>query len=419
VASHDALTELPNRLMLYEFASHMMGTARRSGGKMAVLFFDLDRFKAINDTYGHKIGDRVLQEAARRIVRCLRVEDLVGRLGGDEFVAVIAEIAEPADVIPAAAHCLDALGRPYLIDQLELQAPSSIGISLFPDDGDALETLIQNADMAMYQAKRSGGGNYQFFGPDLDAASRSQSDLATRMKKDLITHAFQLVYQPIFDSATNAVVAVEALIRWPGMNLGPIDFIPIAEASGLIQAMGEWAIKEACSQLQEWVREGLPLVPLAINVSPKQFFETGFSRGVARAVAAGGVAPQCVHLEIPEAAVIDNFDEAVAILDELRQRGIKTEMDEFGHGELSLEQMSHLPIDTLKVNVQNLGSDQIGTILGRGRNLGLDIIAERIESADALDYLREQKCGKLQGYHLCRPMRGAVFADWYKHRATA
>ncbi len=415
-ASHDALTGLPNRAMLNEFATHLIGSARRLGGKVAFLFLDLDHFKPINDMYGHKIGDRVLQEAAQRIVGCLRADDLVGRLGGDEFVAVLSKLAgQQQEVTRAARQCIEVLSRPYVFDHLELRAPTSIGISLFPDDGDSVESLIQNADVAMYQAKAKGGSTYQIFTPELGATPQAPGTLERRMKIDLETQAFQLVYQPIFDSQTNQVTAVEALIRWPGTNMEPVNFIPIAEAGGLIHTMGEWAIKEACSQLLKWVEQGLPMVPMAINVSPKQFFDMGFVSGVTQAIADSGVAPRYVYLDIPVSTLNDDFGAAAAILEELKGRGIQTEVDDFGQGTFSQESLRRLPINALKVNVRTCSTAQLDAILELGQTSGLDIIAEQIESEDELELLRRRKCG-LQGYQLCRPIRGNAFPEWYAHR---
>ncbi len=421
VASHDPLTGMPNRLLLYEFAEHMAASARRSGGKLAVLFFDLDGFKSINDTHGHKIGDQVLQEAARRIARSIRSQDMAGRLGGDEFVAVLAQIKDERDIVQAAVHVLDSLDRPYLINGLELRTPSSIGISVFPDDGETIDALIQNADLAMYQAKAAGGGNYSFFAEEHDRQTQQRSSIESRMKADLDQHAFRLVYQPVFDSESGNVISVEALIRWPGPSLDPDEFIPVAEASGLIHPLGRWTLDEVCRQLLEWAAKGLPSLPIAINLSPQQFLQKNFSRMLARTLTDSGIAPGCIHLEVHEAAVLENLDKVTAVLDELQHLGVKVDVDidDAEHGDAHVAQLSRLPIDTLKLNTQNFGPAQSDSILALSRKLGLDVVAERIETQAALDAFRQRNCRKVQGFHLCRPLSGEEFADWYWHRAAA
>ncbi|HEX5394117.1 MAG TPA: EAL domain-containing protein [Rhodocyclaceae bacterium] len=419
VASHDGLTGLPNRLLLTEFAEHMLASARRNDEKLAVLFFDLDKFKAINDTYGHRIGDQVLKEAALRITHSVRSEDMVGRLGGDEFVAVIAQVKDVRDVTQAAKHALTALSEPYLIDQLELQTPPSIGIAFYPDDGETVDALIQQADLAMYHAKSQGGRMYQFVRQTFNQESLDRSSIETRMKMDLENNAFRLAYQPIFDAETGSVVSVEALLRWPGMDLAPTQFIPIADKTGLIHPLGAWTVREACDQLLELKRQGLPPIPVALNVSASQFFHPDFSASIARTLSDTCIDSEHIRLEISESTLTGNFDKVSQILNELEQLGIRIDVDEFGHGCSNLEHLSQLKVAALKVNAKSVSPALTETIVALGHNLGLDVVADRIETDEVLAPLRKRKRVKLQGFYLCTPVPSADFSEWYRQQMAA
>lgn len=416
VASHDILTGLPNRLLLTEFAEHMLSSARRNQEKLAVFFFDLDKFKTINDTYGHRIGDQVLREAALRITRSVRSEDMVGRLGGDEFVAVLSKVHDIRDVTQAARHALDALGAAYQIDHLELHTPPSIGIALYPDDGDSVDVLIQQADAAMYHAKAEGGRTYRFLSEAFNAESQARTSIENRMKMDLENMAFRLAYQPVFDSETGQVISVEALLRWPGMELGPTQFIPIAEKNGLIHRLGTWTIREACEQLIRLQHQGLPPIPVAINISASQFFHQDFSTAIRRTLEEKHVDAELIHLEVAENTLTGDFEKVVRVLKELTRMGLSIDVDEFGHGCSNLEQISRLNIASLKVNTLNVSPALIETIVALGQSLGLGVVAERIEQDSVLGVLQNRRHLGLQGFRLCAPIPGDELLDWYRQQ---
>lgn len=416
VAGHDGLTGLPNRRLLYEFADHMVASARRSLNKLAVLFIDLDEFKPINDTYGHHIGDLVLRETAQRIAQSVRADDMVGRIGGDEFVAVLTKIQNDEDVAAAALHTLENLRRPYRVGTMELHVPASVGISVYPRDGECIETLIEHADAAMYHAKAQHGDKLQFFQPQFHSDLHQRSAVAERIKEDLPRQGFRLVYQPIFDCKNGHVVSLEAQLRWPGIGISPTEFIPIAEANGQILALGEWTLHEAARQLRQWQEQGFPMLPISVKVSPVQFFRKGFCRNTTQTLSNLGVRPEALRLEVCESTLMRSDEEVGQVVDELKQAGLGVEIKDFGHGYSSLEQLSHLPIAAIKINTAHCGEVLSETILFLGRKLGFDVIACHVESDKTLQALKRQHYRKVQGFHLCHPLGGAEFGAWYiKH----
>jgi diguanylate cyclase (GGDEF)-like protein/PAS domain S-box-containing protein len=426
---HDPLTGLPNRALIYEFAEHLLGTMRREGGQAAVLFVDLDRFKPINDTYGHDIGDAVLKEVARRLLASVRSEDVVGRLGGDEFVAVLARMRNEEDAATVARHALTHLGQPIHLDDLTLQVSPSIGISLFLQDGATVDELIKNADMAMFHAKEAGRNTFQFFRPELNAHAAEVMRIESRLRTGIEQGEFALVFQPVVDLQTGQLAAAEALIRWPVMQVGPERFIPVAETAGLMPPLGEWVIREACRQQWEWRNEGLPTVPLSVNVSPIQFRQAGFAQGIARALAEAGLLPEDLRIEVTEGTVMKNVDVAASVLGALRETGVKVALDDFGTGYSSLSYLSRLPFDILKLDqsfVQQLG--RIGAdngneaiaeaIIALAQSLGLDVVAEGVETAAAFDFLKGQHCRHGQGFHFSRPLPANQFQQWCRRHAA-
>ena len=421
-SQHDPLTGLPNRALIYEFGEHLLAAARRDGMRAAVLFIDLDRFKPINDTYGHDVGDKVLKEVARRLCESVRGEDLVGRLGGDEFLAVLSRVSSDADPVRVAANMRNGLARPCSVDGLELEVSPSIGISLFPQDGQSIEALIKNADTAMFHAKEGGRNNYQFFRPELNERLAEALDIENRLKRGLDDEEFVLFYQPIVDTANESVVGAEALIRWPAMHIGPDRFIPVAETAGFMQSLGTWVLREACRQQKEWQALGLPAFPVAVNVSATQFRQKSFFTSVCDAIAMGALAPGDLHVEVTESAVMKNVDEAAATLHSLRELGVKVALDDFGTGYSSLSYLRWLPIDILKVDqsfVRNLTLDPASlaiaeAIIGLGDTLGLEIIAEGVESADTASLLKTRHCRRGQGFYYCRPIPASEFERWYR-----
>jgi diguanylate cyclase (GGDEF)-like protein/PAS domain S-box-containing protein len=424
-AQHDPLTGLPNRGLFYEFSEHLVASARRASTALAVLFFDLDHFKAINDTYGHKIGDGVLKEVASRLSQLMRAEDVIGRVGGDEFVAILPKIASSEHAAVVAAKALESLRQPYRIDGVELRMSPSIGVSLYPKDGDNIDMLIQRADAAMYQVKHGERNNYRFFSYEWNESSRQVTVLEDRMRIGLDRGEFDLHYQPVIDTRNGDVVGVEALVRWHqdgGVQIGPGAFLPVAETSGLIVPLGEWILQQACRQHLEWIREGLPPISIAINVSGAQLRRGEFQHSIGHAISATGIDPTQIEIEVTEGAVMKNYNQAADVLHGLKLLGLRIALDDFGTGYSNLSQLSRLPLDKLKVDrslVRYLTRDRSSlaiteAIIAMGRSLGIDVVAEGIETEQDLNALREHDCYHAQGFHLGRPMPGPQFMQWYK-----
>jgi diguanylate cyclase (GGDEF)-like protein/PAS domain S-box-containing protein len=341
-AQHDMLTGLPNRALVFEYASHLLAAAQRSHAQSAFLFIDLDRFKPINDLYGHETGDRLLQEVAKRLLKCVRQEDLVGRLGGDEFIVVLHQLGNVYSAATVAQHILDALSHPFEIDTLDLSISACIGISEFPQHGTDVDALIHAADLAMYQVKYDNRGSYFTYAPELDNRADASSAIEARLKRALQREGLVLHYQPVIDMKSGHVASVEALLRLTGdggQMIGPDQFIPIAEAAGLIGQLGEWVAVEACRQHNAWKKEGLPPVSIALNVSPLQFRQRGFAQQLQSIVRDAGLDPSCIQIEVTESTVMGNVDDAVNTLKRIRSSGIQIALDDFGTGYSSL---SHL-----------------------------------------------------------------------------
>ncbi len=426
-ALHDPLTGLPNRALVFEYGGHLLAAAQRNHAQGALLFIDLDRFKPINDIYGHEVGDRVLREVGARLVTCTRQEDLVGRLGGDEFVIILPHLAfEMRRAVIVAQHIIDSISRTILVDTLELSLSPSVGISYYPEHASDIGELIHAADMAMYQAKKLGHGNYRLYTPELNQHADEVYLLEARLKSALKNDRLELHYQPVMDIKTGALLGVEALVRLADDGWGPVGpqvFIPVAESAGLIGHLGEWVATEACRQHEAWKSEGLR-VTIAINVSPFQFRQKGFADTLHGILAKTGVDPGCIQLEITESAVMENLDEAVAILNRIKALGVKVALDDFGTGYSSLSQLSSLPIDKLKVDqsfVKRVECDQASravteAIIALGHSLKLEVIGEGIESEDALRYLKEHGCDQAQGYWFSGPLAAPKFADWCRRQ---
>ncbi|MBK5966268.1 GGDEF domain-containing protein [Thiocystis minor] len=428
LAQHDSLTGLPSRALLDQLANHMLANTRRPGGQLAVLFFDLDRFKAVNDTYGHPVGDRLLQAVARRLRETFRAEDLVARLGGDEFIVVLANVGDGADVARAARNAIAALTPAYQIDGLELHCLASIGISMYPQDGQTIEVLIQRADAALYQAKQISPGSYQFVTAALNQQARTTATLEHRLREGLTRAAFQLAYQPILDTHGGGVTGVEALLRWPqvdGSEVAPLTLLAVAESSGLIHQLGQWVFEEVCRQQLAWRQDGLPPIAMAVNVSARQFHHQGFLRQLTAAAQASDVDPAVVSLELSEVTLMQDLPASRRMLEALQQLGVRVALDDFGLSYSSLDALDSLPLDRLAINralVQRLGVKpampaMVDAIIGLGRALQLEIGAVGVETAANLAFLREHGCDQVQGFYLGVPMAGERFADWYRQQA--
>jgi diguanylate cyclase (GGDEF)-like protein/PAS domain S-box-containing protein len=426
---HDLLTGLPGRALVFEYGSHLLAAAQRQRGRVALLFIDLDRFKPINDQYGHKVGDKVLQVVAARLVNCTRHEDLVGRLGGDEFVIILPHLDAGrrwASVV--AQKIIDSISQPVQVESLDLVISPSIGISYYPEHARNVEDLVRTADLAMYQAKQSGRANYQVYTDRLDRNASAMYQLEARLKNAIKHGGMALHYQPIVDVKTGALIGAEALARLPvddGKICSPEAFIPIAESSGLIGELGDWVAAEACRQHEAWRRDGM-LISMAINVSPLQFRQRTFPERLGRIIAGSGIDPSSLQLEVTESTVMENVDEAVEILNRVKALGVKVALDDFGTGYSSLSRLSRLPLDKLKVDqsfMLDIEKDATSraiteAIIALGRNLRLEVIGEGIESEDAMRYLEEHGCQQAQGFWISEPLPASEFAKWYRERAV-
>lgn len=426
-ALHDPLTGLPNRGLLFECARHIFGRAQRARRHSGVLFIDLDRFKPINDNFGHEVGDDVLKEVASRLADCTRDEDLVFRLGGDEFLILLPDIADDANAGDVARHIARRVHQPYHINGLELSLSASVGISIFPRDGKDLDTLINNADAAMYLAKQGGRDNIQFYSQELAARSQMQSRIEEQLKAALTQNAFQLYYQPLVDMQTDRLIGVEALVRWPHDEVGPDQFVPIAEATGQINRLGDWVIKEACRQHKQWCDHGLPAIPIAVNVSAVQLRQKDFAEQFTQMLDERSVSMAALQVEVTETALMENLDRAIDVLARLQALGVKISLDDFGTGYSSLNYLSRLPIDKIKVDksfVQRIEHDVASraiteAVIALGRTLKLEVVAEGIESEETMHYLRCHGCSQAQGYHVCKPVTADAFETWFgAYRAT-
>lgn len=418
---HDALTGLPNRAMLFEYAGHLLPHNRRIERGAAVLFLDLDRFKPINDTHGHDTGDEVLKEVAKRLSRSLRAEDIVIRLGGDEFVILLQDIKEASYAREVASHLVTRISEPFQVGELTLSLSTSIGITIFPEDGHDIDTLISNADVAMYQAKQAGRNNFQFYSADFMHAARLQIAVEQELRSALRTDAFHLFYQPVLDLKSMDVVSVEALLRWDNPDVGPERFVPIAEATGIINPIGRWVLMEASRQYKAWISNGLPATPIAVNVSVVEFRDKDFVHRFEQLLSEYEILPSALQLEVTETAVMDDIQHAISVLGQLKALGVTILLDDFGTGHSSLAYLARLPINKVKIDksfIAQLESDLASravtdAMLALSHTLGLQVVAEGIESATTLEYIRSRGCQQGQGYFFSKPLSNESFQDWY------
>ncbi|PWC34566.1 diguanylate cyclase [Azospirillum sp. TSO35-2] len=415
LAHFDALTGLPNRVLLFDRIAQALREARRDGSKVAVLFIDLDRFKVINDSLGHSFGDEVLRSVARRLQAGVRESDTVGRLGGDEFLIVVRRVAEPNDAACVAEKVVAHLASPFAVGGQNFVVTPSIGISLYPDDADDAEGLIRCADIAMYHAKEQGRNGFRFVTKEMGARSRERMDLEGSLRHAIREGELFLVYQPQVDTLTGRIVGLEALIRWRHPQEGlimPGRFLPVAEETGLVLAMGDWVLFEACAQIRRWKAAFNLSVPVAVNVSGAQFRDGQLPAKVARALDANGLTGPELEVEVTESTLIDDVESAAATLEALKRRGVLIALDDFGTGYSSLSYLHRLPIDKLKIDRSFIHDLSTGAsdasvpraIVGLGRSLGLSVIAEGVETQEQLSLLRDLSCESYQGFLFSRPI---------------
>ena len=418
IAHHDALTGLPNRALLHDRLDQVLAQAGRSGHRVAVMFVDLDRFKSINDTLGHDVGDELLKSVAARLQQVVRAADTVSRLGGDEFVIVLPDVVAIEDAQRVAEKVVEVLAPAVSIHGHELRATPSIGISLFPDDGADAYTLMKSADTAMYHAKAEGRNNYQFFAARMNEKATRFFNLEQRLRVALDEQQFSLHYQPVIDHHTRSVCGFEALVRWNDPECGmvsPGEFIPVAEETGLIIPIGEWVLAEAMRQNREWQQAGLPFLPIAVNLSPRQFRHRGLVESVRTALRDSGQPAHLLEIEITESALMHDTEEATEKLRELEAMGIKIAIDDFGTGYSSLSHLRRFPVHKLKIDqsfVRDLCSSRddesiVAAILSLAHNLGLESVAEGVETEAQLELLTRYRCTRFQGYLFSKPLPAA------------
>lgn len=413
-ASHDMLTGLPNRVLLMDRIQHCIDEAQRNEQLFAVLFFDLDRFKLVNDSLSHKVGDDLLRMIAKRLTALVRKEDTIARLGGDEFVMVIPQLHQNDDIIIFANKILNSFKQSFKIAKREITISTSIGISLYPNDGTTANKLLKNADLAMYQAKEQGGNQFQFHTRQLNDHANKRFKLEGELRKAIENNEFRLYYQPQFDIDQKSLLSAEALIRWEHPEKGlilPLDFIPVAEESGLIVPIGEWVIRESCRQIASWKKKGLPVIRIAVNIATQQLKQSNFATVVKGILTEYDVDPNYLELEITENVIIMHHD-IIQMINQLKAVGVKIVLDDFGTGNSSLNYLRQINIDRLKIDqsfVQNISTSRsdeviIEAIISMGRSFNFRVLAEGVETENQMDFLKKQNCDEVQGYLLSRPL---------------
>jgi diguanylate cyclase (GGDEF)-like protein/PAS domain S-box-containing protein len=415
LAQHDSLTDLPNRLMLNDRLAQAIALGRRHRHKLALLYLDVDRFKHINDSLGHAVGDRLLQSVAQRVLSCVRSSDAVSRQGGDEFVILLSEVTHAQDAAVSAEKILLALRAPHRIDEHDLHITGSIGIVTYPDDGTDSETLLKNADFAMYHAKDSGRDTYQFFKLDMNARAMERQSLERDLRHAIERQELALHYQPKINLETGAIIGVEALLRWRHPQRGlvpPAQFIPIAEECGLIVPIGRWVLREACRQTRAWQQAGLAPTRIAINISAVELRARDFVAGVRATLRESGLESHYLELELTETFLLQDPNSTATVLEALKDMGVQLALDDFGTGYSSLSYLRRFPIDTLKIDrsfVGDLTTDAddasiVRAMISMGTSLHMQVVAEGVQTAEQLAFLREQGCTEGQGYYFSQPV---------------
>ncbi len=425
VANHDLLTSLPNRSQLLARLQHAIDLAARQGRPVAVLFIDLDRFKFVNDSLGHHIGDELLKRVSQIMTQTVRKADTLARLGGDEFMLVMESFEDRESPAKVARSLIDAIAKPLVIGDHEVQISASIGVAFFPDDSDDTHTLIKYADIAMYQAKEEGKNCFRYYTEDLSAKIDNRLKIENTLRYAISENQFELVYQPVIDLATSRVSSAEALIRWHHPELGTINsetFIPIAEENGFIHELGLWVLNEACQQIRQWQESGLGINSLSINVSSIQFQQRDLTKNFKAILEQAGVSAERINIEITENHLMDQTERNIAFLNELKQMGHTLSVDDFGVGYSSMSYMKRLPLDYIKIDrsfisdiPKNENDVQITkAIVALSQNLGYVSIAEGVESAEQLKFLRDIGCHYAQGFFIAKPLRAELFAKRVK-----
>lgn len=424
LAHHDHLTGLPNRILLKDRVEQAIAHAQRNHSKTALLFLDLDGFKRINDSLGHSVGDEVLQSVSSRLRECLRKTDTVSRQGGDEFILILSDITDTkAVIVPIVKKLLQEFQKPFCVDNHILSTSVSIGIALCPDDGETFESLLQKADTAMYKAKELGRNTYCFYTDRMNADMTEQLQLQSDLFRAVENNELVLHYQPQIDLKQNRITGVEALIRWHHPYLGilpPMKFIPMAESSGLIVSIGQWVIEEACRQAFDWHRRGLG-IGVAVNISPIQFKRGDLESVVREALAASGLPPENLELELTESVMMHDTENTLQTVCRLKEIGVQLSIDDFGTGYSSLAYLKRFAVDKLKIDqsfVRDICNDYedaiiVKTIIQMAKSLNLKTIAEGVENEEVLNVIEGYGCDAVQGYHFAKPMEAGEFEKYY------
>jgi diguanylate cyclase (GGDEF)-like protein/PAS domain S-box-containing protein len=420
-AQHDRLTNLPNRTLLIDRLGQAIETSRRNGTRLAVQFLDLDGFKHINDSLGHAIGDKVLQSVAKRLLGCVRTSDTVARMGGDEFVVILSEVAHARDAGVKAKKILDALSAPHSLDRYSVSITASIGVTTYPNDGQDPETLVKNADLAMYRAKEKGPNNYQFFERGMNVRATERQWIEASLRHALERDEFVLHYQPKINLKTGEITGVEALIRWQHPDRGlvfPLQFISVAEDCGLMLPIGRWVLRESCKQAQAWQDAGLRPIEMAVNVSSVEFRSDDFLEGVKTILKDTRLEPRYLELELTESVLMRHVEFTAPALQKLKAMGVRLAVDDFGTGYSSLSYLKQFPIDTLKVDqsfVREIAADTddatiVNAVINMSRGLKHRVIAEGVETTEQVEFLQAHGCDEAQGYYFGQPVPAPEFA---------
>jgi diguanylate cyclase (GGDEF)-like protein len=420
MAYHDSLTGLANRRLLEEVFSEAMEKAKEKKLNLSVLFFDLDRFKSVNDMFGHTVGDLLLKEVARRLERCFAEKDIIARFGGDEFIVVVTDTNRD-HTVRTVTGLIKELAAAYVLEGHEVYITPSIGISMYPADGDNVESLIKSADIALFRAKEAGKNTYRFFSSEMDNLAQRRIMLEKDLRKALMRGELEIFYQPQIHLEQRKIVGMEALLRWRHPELGlisPAEFIPLAEESGLINPIGEWVIRQACIQNKKWQESGLPSMRVSVNLSANQFHQQQFVEGIKQILDETGLEAQYLELEITESIAMNNVDYVISKLRSLKNLGIKIAIDDFGTGYSSLSYLQKFSIDTLKIDksfVSDLGNSGVITIIiSVAKNLKLNVIAEGVETMEQIQFLKQRSCDEAQGYYFSKPLPPNMIEEVYK-----
>lgn len=437
LAYYDLVTGLPNRAHLYDMISLSLSQATRNKTKFALLFLDLDHFKQVNDTLGHNAGDLLLREVSSRLKEAVRKSDLVGReaeaqsagietiarLGGDEFVVLLNQIDRVEDAAYVARRICKEIANIFNLDGNEIRVTTTVGISVYPSDGDSVDQLLKHADVAMYHAKEQGRNGYQFYSQSIHQLALERFALERDLRKTLETNGFHLEYQPKVEIRNSELTGAEALVRWQHPERGrvnPADFIPLAEETGLIVPLGEWVLRTACEQMMEWINAGIPPFIMAVNCSAIQLVRTDMASVIKSALEATGLNPAYLEIELTESLLLQNVEEGIAILQALKDLGLHVSIDDFGTGFSSLSYLKRLPVDKLKIDqsfIKDLTTDPgdaaiVTSMIALAHNLDLTVVAEGVEEPEQLGFLKAKRCDEVQGYLISRPMTADNFAEW-------